>query len=404
VIVQAPPSGAERALAILLLAAVWTCYLSLGLKYAAVSAAMLLSLAMSARGRLANPAWRSPPFLATCWLLLWLAASASWSPAPWSVKVSHFGHYASLLLVPVIASACRPQLARRALQHFVIASVFVAALFALDRQGWLPASPAAWHTTVGAEGNQRIATSILLALGSCLGLWLALQARSWKRALWLAGAALCVSAVAWQDRRSGMVVLPVVLLSWAITRHAGWRKRVGMLALIAAAGALAWQTADGVRARFAEGVAEVLHFTADDNVATSWGQRLRLWQLTEAMVEERPLVGHGIASWQEMWRSRVAPGSAVSIHTTPHNAYLLLAQQGGLVALLLWLWLLLAWLRQAMHAGAAGVPAVMLWTAISCVGLFNAVLRDAKFALPLLLLAALAAAAARTEGPGSPPR
>jgi hypothetical protein len=34
----------------------------------------------------------------------------------------------------------------------------------------------------------------------------------------------------------------------------------------------------------------------------------------------------------------------------------------------------------------------MAWTALAWVGLFNAALRDAKFALPLLLLAALGSA------------
>jgi O-antigen ligase len=166
------------------------------------------------------------------------------------------------------------------------------------------------------------------------------------------------------------------------------------LAVVLAA-ALAWQAADGVRARFAEGLKEVRQYAADDHVATSWGQRLRMWQLTGTMVTERPLAGHGVASWLGLWQQRVTPGTALAANTTPHNEYLLLAQQGGAVALALWLWLLLAGLRHALQAGAAGVPALMAWTALAWTGLFNAVLRDAKFALPLLLLAALAIATTR---------
>jgi hypothetical protein len=44
----------------------------------------------------------------------------------------------------------------------------------------------------------------------------------------------------------------------------------------------------------------------------------------------------------------------------------------------------------------------MVWSTLACVGLFNAGLRDAKFALPLLLLAALSVAARRDSKPQIP--
>jgi O-antigen ligase len=300
--------------------------------------------------------------------------------------------YGLLLLVPLLAAGCRPESARRALQHFVLASAAVGLVFVLGRLDSLPPLPMVWHTTLEAEGNQRIAASILLAMGVGLGAWLALDARGPAGWAWLGAAAICLLALTLQDRRTGMLLLPTLLLVWGVMRQPAWWRRLLVAALVVGAGAATWQASEGVQARFTEGMAELRHYPGDDTVATSWGQRLRMWERTGDLVAERPWAGHGIGSWRGLWQQRVTPGTALAEHSTPHNEYLLLAQQGGAVAVGLWLWLLVAAWRQAAAAGSAGVPALMAWTALAWVGLFNAVLRDAKFALPLLLLAALGSA------------
>ena len=72
-----------------------------------------------------------------------------------------------------------------------------------------------WHTTVDAEGNQRIANSLLLALGVAFSLWHATRTTELKPRLgWLALAAITALGLALQDRRTGFVVLPLVLLAW----------------------------------------------------------------------------------------------------------------------------------------------------------------------------------------------
>lgn len=384
----------ERVLAALLVGSAWACYLPLGSKYATVLAATWAATHLLRRRREGASLRQAPALVATCALLAWLAITSLWSPAPWGTKLGQLAQYGLLLVVPVIATACPGPAARRALQHFVWASVAVATLFALAKAGWLPASDLAWHTTVDAEGNQRIATSVLLALGAGVAFWLAVDVASWPRFAWLAGAAWCVAGIAWQDRRTGMVVLPVVLLAWALARPSSAARRLALCAGIGLSAVLVWQVSDTVRGRFAEGLAELQHYKADDTVATSWGQRIRLWQVTAGMVMEQPLAGHGIGSWQLLWRQRVTAGTALSENSTPHNTYLQLAHQGGAIALALWLWVLVAALRNSIRHGHAGTPALMVWSTLACVGLFNAGLRDAKFALPLLLLAALATALA----------
>lgn len=398
---RSPRPVLHQAMAALLLAAAWACYLPLGMKYATVLGSIVCAVfVLQQQPRTCLQ--QAPGLLPSGILLGWLALTALWTPASGLTVATHIGRYGLLLLVPLLACTCPPAMARRGLQHFVLVSALVGALLVLARMDLLPQSPWLWHTSVNAEGNQRIANSILLALGACLALWHLLHPGRKSRWAWALAGSLCMAGLAFQDRRTGMLLLPVLLLAWALARQPDWKRRLAGTAVIVVAAIATWQLSEGVRGRFAEGLTELQQFTSDDRVTTSWGQRLRMWEWTITMVQERPLVGHGVGSWQILWRQRVMPGTALADNTTPHNEYLLLAEQGGVVAVALWAWLLLAGLRHAWRAGAAGVPSVMAWTALAWAGLFNATLRDAKFALPLLLLAALSVAARRDSKPQIP--
>lgn len=383
---------AEQALQLLLPAAAWACYAPLGLKYAAWLAAVALAAATLHRRRSWAAAAQLPGAAALLGLFAWMALSALWSPAPWPRIGTHLWMYGLPLGALVLATACPRDAARRALAHFVAASALVGLLSMLHAWGALP-DAALWHSMFFAEGNQRIVTSVLLALGAALAAWMAAgSGRPAHRAWWLAAGALAAAGLATQDRRTGILLLPVLLCAWALLAPRRWAAR-SVLATLVALGALGvWSTSDSVRARFAEGVAELRGYVPGDDVATSWGQRLRMVELTAGMVHEHPLVGHGLGSWPLLWKHRVTAGTLLAGNTTPHNEYLLVAVQSGLPGgLLLVAWLGLS-IAASVRSGGPGVPALMVWLALALSGLVHAVLRDAKFALPLLLLAATAAA------------
>lgn len=379
----------------------WTAYLPVGAKYAValLAAGAAIHARRDGSRSTAQPAWR--PMLA---LLALLALSSLWSPAPWAEIASQLGLYGLLLLVPLLAPYLPAEAAQRAVTHFIGWSAVLALLFVLNAAQALPASPL-WSHTVQAEGNQRICNSLLLAIAGALAVRRAVAAPPWRpRSAWCLIAALIIAGLALQDRRTGMVALPLLLLAAAVADARTPRRRLALGALVAVATVAAWLALGSVRDRFEEGWRELLADAPAENVATSWGQRLRMFELTAAMVAERPLAGHGIASWRTLWQQRVPPSSVIAANTTPHNEYLLIAQQAGLagLAMLLWLWASMA--RESLRAGAGGVPALLVWVAMAWAGLFNAVLRDGKFALPLLLLAALTAAAARASVPDQPSR
>lgn len=376
----------------------WLLYAPVGLKYlllAGLLAAGIRQLLKQPQAPRPSDRHLLPPALAAAALVAWLCTSALWSDAPLARQAAWAGLYAVVLVVPLLAATLPAAAARSALDHFARASGAVGALFVAAAAGvsvpWLLGA-----STVHASGNLRISTSILLAVGACLALARALHQKSpMGRLGWAAVAALAGAGLALQDRRSGLLVLPVVLSLWAVTRPVRGRTRAVGLVLVVCASTLAWYSFDGVRARFAEGMRELSVRQADAVVDTSWGQRLRMQELTLDMIAERPFAGSGLASWTDAWARRTPPGSMLASNTTPHNEYLLLAQQGGLPAaalLAVWLGLLM---RLALKAGPDGVALLVVAGAFFTAAAFNAVLRDARFALPLVVLAGLAGASAR---------
>jgi O-antigen ligase len=398
---------ALAATSLLAVACAWATFLPIGGKYLGYLGCGLAALVALQRAGTLHELLRHPGFQAAAAFWSFALLSALWSSGSLRDIAGQLGLYSLLLLVPAIASGCPPAFARRALRHFALASAVIGLAIALDRLGWLPGG-LLWHSTVEAEGNQRIVTSLVLALGSAIALVEALRSTedTRQRWAWVAVAALAVSGLALQDRRTGMVALPVLLavlgLAHQRRRHLG--RALALLALVAGLSIAAWQWVPGVRGRINEGVQEMLAYRSTDAAATSWGMRLRLAEHTLDMARAAPIAGNGVGSWLVEWRRRVQPGLLISIHTTPHNEYLLVLSQLGVIGIVLLGWLLLGHLWRAWRAGDAGLAALVAWTAITWTGLFNVVLRDAKFGLPLLLVAGLAGAVQReTSSPLSAP-
>ena len=395
----APTGASSQVLAAGLLFAACSPYLPLGLQYTAYLGCGLAAVSVLWRsGRLATLLGH-PIFHAAALLWAWLLLTAAWSPASRSSIVTHAWTYSLMLWVTPIALACDASSARRALHAFVAATSVLALVVLADRSGMLPSS-LPWRPFVGVIGNQRISFSLLLALSAALALHLSLQAPTPRgRYLLALGVVVCLSGLTLQDRRTGMLAAPVLLAALAMAYLRTWPRRLALLGVIALAAAAVWQVVPQVQQRFAEGAAELRSYRSEGDVSSSWGMRARMLEVTARMAVERPIAGHGLGSWVVRWRERVSGSAVLEGNTTPHNEYLLLLVQGGVVAWAALLLLVVRVLRGVSGRGKAAVPAVLVLTALAWAALFNVVLRDSKFALPLLTLSALAWAASTIARP-----
>lgn len=375
-------------------AAAWALFLPLTCQYLAFAACAFGSMGVLWKSGELGAASRRPLALALSAWWLWLALSANWSRAPVHDLAAHAWTYSLVLWIPLMQRAVRPRDARQALGHFIGAASAISVVLLLGSV-CAPQEACGWLPFVGVTGNQRIAYSLLLALAAALAAARMADGDAGRRWPWAIASLICLTGLAIQDRRTGMVLAPVLLAIVAIfqPRRPGTRAAVLVALIVAVAGSI--QVLPQVGERFAEGLSELRAYRSEGSVETSWGMRLRMYEVTAALVGEHPIAGHGLGSWAVLWRDRVHGGAILESHSTPHNEFLLVAVQGGWVALVLLGIAFAIVLAGIRRRGRPALPALLVMVAMVGAGLFNVVLRDAKFALPLLLLAAWSAAAGR---------
>lgn len=370
------------------MACVWVLYLPLGMQYLMFLGGSSIALWRLWRAAQLGPAIRHPMFTCTLVFLAWMALSAAWSVAAPGEIASHLWHYGLPLGMLVLAATMRPAHARAGLQHFVVISVVAVIV------SW-------WWGAERLGGNQRIAFSILLALAAAIAVVEALRvSMGWRqRSAWLVAACLCAVGLVLQDRRTGMLALPLLLLALVWVRQPSHLKRAAMIAGVAVSMAAVWYGSLLVQSRWEQGLQELRHYPSEGEVNTSMGMRLRMAEVSLRMLHDSPWFGHGVGSWLGLWRQQLQTGGLLALHTTPHNDYLLVAVQGGAVGLACFVFALGAYAAAIRRRGRGADVAMLVWLTFVLSAFVNVALRDAKLGLPLLILGAISWAAAR-EHPG----
>jgi O-antigen ligase len=251
------------------------------------------------------------------------------------------------------------------LQNYAAQSQFLCvALLVAAWRGWIAprgpvvppetgaGAPAAgrWSAALGALGTAR-AACIALSVASVVGI-LALPGRSG----WIGLMVACV-AIAWRGP-AGRRVSPWVAASAA----------VAVVVLIASA--LAFEP--HARARATQAWDEWSH-AADSPYLTSLGIRRVFWTETAALVAERPIAGAGTGGLRTVYAERIAeryPAGdwRAEPAADPHNLYLLIAAENGVIGLALFaLWIVVT-LRVALRRAPEGfvaAAALAVWCVTS---------------------------------------
>lgn len=383
------PRSTDRLLSIVASLSVATVYMPIGMSYLFGLLLIVLFAALPGRGARLKRALALPGAWAALAFLGLLAASGLWSAAPTHEIVSHWWHYGLLVLIFILPSLVSGNQARVALTTFAAVSFACGCLLLLKGVALLP-DFRLWHNLRHYDGNRSISNALLLTLGAALCLYRALEAcpdrHRRERLFWLLGVVVIGIGLVWQmPSRAAMLALPLSLVCAALLATRSWPQVVLVVLAVAAGTLAAWNLSTNMQERFREGIEALHKFKAGSTEYTSWGTRSHMIQATLAMIEERPLLGHGAGAWLGEWRKR-GP-DYLHRHVTAHNEYLQIAAQVGWLGLALALvvavrQILAAW--KAPHS--AGAPALLVWFTVGFGGLFNVVLRDSAFGLPLLML------------------
>lgn len=132
--------------------------------------------------------------------------------------------------------------------------------------------------------------------------------------------------------RTGMFIFCCLMILFLCQRLSLARLSVGVI-IFSALLAGAYLTSDNFSGRVNEAFSEISHYRQGQS-RTSIGQRFDWWMVSIALIEEKPILGHGTGSYGKAHRQAIA-GTKIKPTDNPHNEYLFLAVQFGLAGLIL---------------------------------------------------------------------
>ena len=397
------PSKRLRIARALALFALWSIPLSTALTnvFGALFAAWMLITPETYRHW--RVAARTPAVLAPLALATTLAASLAYTVAPLPEATDLLLKYRKLLLLPLAWIAFRGAFeasvrGHRGLFWITVAITVCSTTNFLEWTSIGPLSTVAHPTWVT---KNRIAAGLIGVWCAYYGVHAALTATS-SAARWrygLAAALLGANVLFMLEGRTAQVILlvlsPVCIWQGLYGSGSTKRKTFAMTALCVAVicgtiGAIGVMSAGragprdnhghigGPPPRFLAITDEITDYRRH-NAATSTGLRLEWYRKALAVIAERPWIGHGVGSV----RVAFAPvttgrdGAAGQMTRNPHNEFLLMGIQIGLLGMGLFIALLIQLTRAACSGPAFERNAVCAWLAIFAVGsLANSLLLD----------------------------
>jgi O-antigen ligase len=256
-------------------------------------------------------------------------------------------------------------------QRFLKAFVLVAAAgLILSFIAWLGVIPSKAGHQPGVLLTNHATQGITFAIAALCCLELQQEAGRRDRMLLLAGALLFVLSVVFiSTSRSAYLALMCIALVWGGARL-GWRRLPLVVGATVVAALLAFSLSSTLRERVQQGVDEARAYQTAP-AYTSAGVRVVFLMNTLDLVKDRPLLGYGTGSFARKYNQRFAgPGLDWRGMPTsdPHNQYLFIAVENGLLGLAVFVGLLAAMFWEARRADVYHViirGALLAWCVTS---------------------------------------
>ncbi len=280
-----------------------------------------------------------------------LVLGGFYSDASWGEVIKVLGKYSNLLLLSLLIPLFHDvQIRRNGLRAFFLTIVVVLLLSYLISFGVLPD-----HTGYGLfKGyrndavvfKSRITHNLLVGFSAFAFATLARIAGSpRRRMLWIALAVMAACNVLFMvEGRTGYLVLGVLFVYFFVE----WLRWKGFVIAIVGGSLLvvsAFYLSDVFHARLSDTAAD-FHKWRSGEISEEGGLGLRLewYQNSLAILRDSPVVGVGTGGFAPAFAEKVK-NSRVPATSNPHNEYLLIATQLGLVGLAVLLYLFYTQLR-----------------------------------------------------------
>jgi O-antigen ligase len=286
---------------------------------------------------------KNPAVLGALLLLGWMLLSLLWSHAPLQQTFAGIWKYRKLLYVPLMVFLFADAKWRDAAIKAWLGAAIVLMLYALIHI--LPEPIGDGH--MGVHPALPLSTYSYITLGFVLipaltvGLAWMMQGRAWvDKGLGALVALLTVAFVVLaQQGRTTYVTLTALLIFFILTQLKSTKKWLAMAVLLITAISVGMFSST-VQKRLSEVVVDSQTVLKTDTIASS-GLRIGFWRTTLEIAKHNPILGTGMGTWADEYRKYVVstpntPKIAAS-GGNPHQEYLLMASQLGLVGFVLFL-------------------------------------------------------------------
>jgi O-antigen ligase len=295
---------------------------------------------------------KNPAVFGALLLLAWMLLSLLWSHASLQNTFIGIWKYRKLIYVPLMVFLFADAKWRDGAIKAWLAAAVVLMLYALIHT--LPDPIGDGH--MGVHPALPLSTYSYITLGfvliPALTLGLAWMMRGKAMLDKSLGALVALLTVAFvvlaQQGRTTYVTLTALVIFFILTQLQSAKKWLAMAVLVIAAVAVGMFSTK-VQNRLAEVVADSRVAQTTETISSS-GLRIGFWRTTLDIVKHNPILGTGMGTWAEEYRKyvlstpntpKIAPSGG-----NPHQEYLLMASQLGLVGLALFL----TWLVRCVFA------------------------------------------------------
>lgn len=335
------------------------------------------------------------PVARAAWLLFFaLFAAMFYGAASLHEAVGLLGKYADLAFVPMFMLMLPTDVWKRRAQYAFFGAMgltlllsYLVALKLMPVQHWMTTAttsdnPAIFHSYI--TQNNMMAFAAFLALLECRD---TLTLRS--RMAWGAFAGLAIASVLFMSQgRTGYLILLALLcwFAWSTLaryfhqRGKAWGGTQGLILLMVAALLVgtAYVASPRLHDRVNVVAAELKAWQPNhENQGSSTGTRLNYYYNTIQIVEKNPLAGVGTGGFEHAFAEQIRGTNLLTV-ANPHNEYLLITVQAGVIGLVLLLYLFYTLWRCAPLLGTAleqdAARGLVLAYMVNCA--FNSALHD----------------------------
>lgn len=303
--------------------------------------------------------------------IVWLMISCLYAEGSWAEKFNALSSWKKLLYTLVLLGLFyQPQWKARLIHGYVavmsIMGVLATFMWVLE----IPYRKQPFGVVMTNHTAQSLA--FVVAILCCILLikqTLSLQKRGLLGALIVL---LAFNILFVSSSRSGYLALPVatVFLSAKLFGH---RKIPQLLAITAVVMVVAALTSTTLQQRIKVGVEEYKN-AQNSQTVTPIGIRDIFRENTLELIKESPVLGYGTSSFRNVYSRHVAAKYTDwrgEVAADPHNQYLAIWVENGIIGLLLFLTYIYTALRQGLHEQPYGVLAASVLVMISVTSLFN---------------------------------